>query len=70
MGDDSHAPVNGAGDATGATFSRFGKNMVLILPTLVFAQSRYVEWGPPRGYKPEGCCATRRDSYGIYEEKW
>ncbi|EOD13878.1 hypothetical protein EMIHUDRAFT_437054, partial [Emiliania huxleyi CCMP1516] len=44
--------------------------MVVILATLVFAQSRYVEWGPPRGYKPEGCCATRRDSYGIYEEKW
>jgi len=44
--------------------------MTVVLPTLVFAQSRYVEWGPPRGYKPEGCCATRRDSYGIYEEKW
>ena len=40
-----------------------------LLCALVLAQSQFVEWGPPHGYKPEGCCATKR-SYGIYEEKW
>ena len=56
--------VNGASSRRGIMVRE------LMLTTLVFAQSRYVEWGPPRGYKPEGCCATRRHSYGIYEEKW
>ena len=62
--------MNGASLVVVVTAFRFESHMVGLLWTLVFAQSRYVEWGPPRGYKPEGCCATRRDSYGIYEEKW
>ena len=45
------------------------QELLCLLPALVFAQSQFVEWGPPHGYKPEGCCATKR-SYGIYEEKW
>ena len=45
------------------------QELLCLLPALVLAQSQFVEWGPPHGYKPEGCCATKR-SYGIYEEKW